>query len=100
MTFQVRMFFASLLFAASSMALAHDPAEHAKEAAAAGKAADCSALDHSAMDPADPVARALMAKCGMQDGDGGAHEGHGSPDAQTKSEPDELSTSPSHHGEH
>ena len=48
-------------------ALAHDPAEHAKEAAAAKAGPNCEAMksmDHSKMDPNDPVMKAMMAKCG------------------------------------
>ena len=47
-------------------ALAHDPAEHAKEAAAAKAGPNCEAMksmDHSKMDPNDPVMKAMMAKC-------------------------------------
>lgn len=47
-------------------AFAHDPAEHAKEAAAAKAGPNCEAMksmDHSKMDPNDPVMKAMMAKC-------------------------------------
>lgn len=95
MTYPIRMFAASLLFAASSMATAHDPAEHAKEATEAGKAADCSALEHSTMDPADPVARALMAKCGM------AADGHAPSATQTPApEPVPVPRATDAHGDH
>jgi len=46
---------------------AHDAKEHAKEAAAAKAGPDCAAMkdmDHSKMDPNDPVMKAMMAKCG------------------------------------
>jgi uncharacterized protein involved in copper resistance len=49
------------------VAYAHDPKEHAKEAAAAKAGPDCAAMkdmDHSKMDPNDPVMKAMMAKCG------------------------------------
>lgn len=60
--------FLSLLALSVSMPLAyaHDPKEHAKEAAAAKAAPDCAAMkdmDHSKMDPKDPVMKAMMAKC-------------------------------------
>lgn len=49
------------------LANAHDPSEHAKEANAAKMGPDCAALktmDHSKMDPNDPVMKAMKAKCG------------------------------------
>jgi uncharacterized protein involved in copper resistance len=49
------------------LAYAHDPKEHAKEAAAAKAGPNCAAMkdmDHSKMDPSDPVMKAMMAKCG------------------------------------
>jgi len=60
--------FLSILALSVSMPLAyaHDPKEHAKEAAAAKAAPDCAAMkdmDHSKMDPKDPVMKAMMAKC-------------------------------------
>ncbi|MCK9202261.1 hypothetical protein [Nevskia sp.] len=60
--------FLSILALTVSMPLAyaHDPKEHAKEAAAAKAAPDCAAMkdmDHSKMDPKDPVMKAMMAKC-------------------------------------
>lgn len=51
-------------------ALAHDPAEHAKEAAAANAAPDCAKMkdmDMSKMDMNDPVVQAMHKKC-MGDG--------------------------------
>lgn len=53
------------------LAYAHDPKEHAKEAAAAKAAPDCAAMkdmDHSKTDPNDPVMKAMMAKCGGASG--------------------------------
>lgn len=53
------------------LAYAHDPKEHAKEAAAAKAGPDCAAMkdmDHSKMDPNDPVMKAMMAKCGKASG--------------------------------
>lgn len=55
-----------LLLTFAQGAFAHDPAEHAKEAAAAKAGPNCEALksmDHSKMDPNDPVMKAMMAKC-------------------------------------
>lgn len=60
----LRLSIAASLMAFASLATAHDPAEHAKEAAAAKAGPDCAAMDHSKMDMNDPVAKALMAKCG------------------------------------
>lgn len=51
------------LLSLTSLAFAHDPAEHAKEAATAKAGPDCAAMDHSKMDMNDPVAKAMMAKC-------------------------------------
>lgn len=62
------------LVVAAPLAFAHDPAEHAKEAAAKNAAPDCAAIkdrDHSKMDPNDPVTQALMARCGKA----GVHTG-------------------------
>ena len=58
-----RITLVAALFALAQGAFAHDPAEHAKEAAEAKKGPDCSAMDHSKMDMKDPVQQALMAKC-------------------------------------
>lgn len=58
------------LVVAAPLVFAHDPAEHAKEAAAKNAAPDCAAMkdmDHSRMDPSDPVTQALMARCGKAD---------------------------------
>lgn len=59
---------AAALIAVAQAAFAHDPAEHAKEAAQAKKGANCAALkgmDRSKTDPNDVVMKAMMAKCGM-----------------------------------
>ncbi|MDM4771401.1 hypothetical protein [Solimonas sp. SE-A11] len=55
---------AAVLFAQGSWA--HDPAEHAKEAAAAKAGPDCASMknmDMSKMDMNDPVAKAMHEKC-------------------------------------
>lgn len=52
---------------------AHDPAEHAKEAAEAKAAAKCDAMqkmDMSKMDPKDPVMQAMMLKCAKKPSSG------------------------------
>ena len=57
---------AVILLSFAQGAFAHDPAEHAKEAAAAKAGPNCEAMktmDHSKMDPNDPVMKAMMAKC-------------------------------------
>ena len=57
---------AAALFTFAQGAFAHDPAEHAKEAAAAKSGPNCEAMksmDHSKMDANDPVMKAMMAKC-------------------------------------
>jgi len=59
----LRLTLATGLLAVGTLAFAHDPAEHAKEAAAAKAGPDCAAMDHSKMDMNDPVAKAMMAKC-------------------------------------
>ncbi len=49
------------------LANAHDPSEHAKESNAAKAGPDCAAMkamDHSKMDPNDPVMKAMNARCG------------------------------------
>lgn len=58
----------ALALLVSPLTQAHDPAEHAKEAAAAQQGPDCSKVDHSKMDMKDPVAQAMMAKCAKQQG--------------------------------
>jgi hypothetical protein len=62
----LRLTLTAALVAVSQGAFAHDPAEHAKEAAEARKGADCAAMskmDMSKMDPNDAVMKAMMAKC-------------------------------------
>jgi hypothetical protein len=51
---------------ATPLTHAHDPALHAQEAAEAKKGPECAKLDHSNMKANDPVAQALMAKCGIK----------------------------------
>ncbi|WP_420466293.1 hypothetical protein [Panacagrimonas sp.] len=66
------------LVIAAPLAFAHDPAEHAKEAAAKNAAPDCAAMknmDHSKMDANDPVMKAMMAKCGGADAHAGMDHG-------------------------
>ena len=63
-----RQSFAITLFLALSFQAvwAHDPAEHAKEAAEAKAAAKCDSMqkiDMTKMDPKDPVMQAMMQKC-------------------------------------
>lgn len=58
-------------------ALAHDPKEHAREAAAAKAGPDCEKLkqmDTSRMDKNDPVLLAMQGKCAKHM-DGAAHDG-------------------------
>ena len=72
------------------VAYAHDPAEHAKEAAAAKKGPDCAAMkdmDHSKMDPNDPVRQAMMAKCGKTADHSGMDHGATGKPAGTAAEP-------------
>jgi hypothetical protein len=62
----LRITLAAALFTVAQTAFAHDPAEHAKETAAANAGPDCAAMqnmDHSKMDMKDPVMMAMMAKC-------------------------------------
>lgn len=57
---------AAALFTFAQGTFAHDPAEHAKEAEAAKVGPNCEAMksmDHSKMDPNNPVMKAMMAKC-------------------------------------
>jgi hypothetical protein len=61
-----RITLAAALLAVAQGAFAHDPAEHAREAAEAKKGANCAAMkdmDMSKTDPNDPVMKAMMAKC-------------------------------------
>ncbi len=53
---------AAFLFTAQG-ALAHDPKEHEKEAAAAKAGPDCASMDMSKMDMNDPVMKAMHDKC-------------------------------------
>jgi hypothetical protein len=99
MNFSIRVTAASMLLTLFSHAQAHDPAEHAREAAEARKGADCSTIDHRTMDPNDPVAQALMAKCGMHEDAAAGHDGHGSSAAQTP-EAGKAPKASDHHGAH
>lgn len=57
---------AAMFAVGTQNAWAHDPAEHAKEAAEAKAAAKCESMhkmDMSKMDPKDPVMQAMMLKC-------------------------------------
>ena len=59
-------------------AFAHDPKEHAREAAAAKAGPDCDKLrnmDTSGMDRNDPVLLAMQGKCAKHMDDA-AHDGH------------------------
>jgi hypothetical protein len=61
-----RITLAAALFSLAQIAFAHDPAEHAREAAEAKKGANCASMkdmDMSKTDPNDPVMKAMMAKC-------------------------------------
>lgn len=105
-----RITLAAALFTVAQTAFAHDPAEHAKEAAAAKAGPDCAAMqgmDHAKMDMKDPVILALMAKCsgtakstGKQDA---AHSGHDTKGTATKGKTmpaDAAKTKPDAHGGH
>lgn len=62
-----RCFLILAVVVTAPFAFAHDPAEHAREAAAKNAAPDCAAMkhmDHSKMGPDDPVMRAMLLKCG------------------------------------
>ena len=75
----LRLTLAAALFTLAQGAFAHDPAEHAKEAAEAKKGADCTAMkdmDMSKMDPNDAVMKAMMAKCAKQDAGHDDHAAH------------------------
>lgn len=83
-----RLTLAAALFSLTQGAFAHDPAEHAKEAADAKAGPNCAAMDHSKMDMNDPVAKAMMAKCansakpaGMKDMEGMDHSKMAKPEA-------------------
>lgn len=79
MTNSFHLTLAAALFTFAQVAFAHDPAEHAKEAAEAKKGANCAAMkdmDMSKMDPNDPVMKAMMAKCSKQATGNDDHAGH------------------------
>jgi hypothetical protein len=84
---------------------AHDANEHAKKAASTA-GPDCAAMkdmDHSTMDPNDPVMKAMMAKCGAasdHDGmnmKGGDMKGMGHGDS---GQPAGTAAKPLDHGSH
>ena len=87
----------SLSLWAVPLAHAHDPALHAQEAAEAKKGPECAKLDHSKMKADDPVAQALMAKCGMKP-DARAEHGKAIPAADAAATP--APAKPATHGEH
>lgn len=77
----LRLIFALVLYTAVEPVQAHDPAEHAREAAAATAGPDCAAgngLDQSKMDPDDPIMKAIRIQCGS------AMEHDGKPAATTE----------------
>ncbi|MES2883730.1 MAG: hypothetical protein V4709_02930 [Pseudomonadota bacterium] len=62
----LRITLAVALLSITQSALAHDPAEHAKDAEIAKAGPDCAAMktmDHSKMDVNDPVMKAMMIRC-------------------------------------
>ena len=77
-----RITLAAALFTPAQGAFAHDPAEHAKEAADAKQGANCDAMkgmDMTKADPNDPVMKAMMLKCAKQSGqddNAGRKQGH------------------------
>lgn len=78
------------------LAYAHDPKEHAKEAAAKNAGPDCAAMkdmDHSKMDPNDPVMKAMMAKCASAPGHTGMDHG-------AIGQPHGTAAEPHDHGSH
>ena len=63
------IFILTLALATSATVWAHDPTEHAKEAAAKKAKADCSSMqkmDMSKMNMDDPVMQAMHSKCAKQ----------------------------------
>ena len=66
---RLRLTLAAAALVIAQGAFAHDPAEHAREAAAAKKGANCAAMkgmDASKLNPNDVVMKAMMAKCSKQ----------------------------------
>jgi uncharacterized protein involved in copper resistance len=87
------------LGAFAQLAGAHDPAEHAKEAAARNAAPDCAAMndmDHSKMDMNDPVMQAMMAKCGGMHHEDMKGMDHSKMDMKSNKTP----AAPDAHGDH
>lgn len=87
----------SLTMLAAPLAHAHDPALHAKEVAEAKKGPACAKLDNSNMKASDPVAQALMAKCGTSH-DAHAKHGKATPAADVAATP--APAKPATHGGH
>lgn len=105
-----RITLAAALLTVAQTAFAHDPAEHAKEAAAAKAGPDCAAMqgmDHSKLDTKDPVTLALMAKCSGTAKSAGkmdaAYSGNDTKGTATKAKTmpaDATKTTPDAHGGH
>lgn len=98
MNHTLRLLSALALGAAAQLTQAHDPAEHARDAAAS-KGPNCAAMkdmDHSQMNPNDPVMKAMMARCGdaMKSHDAG-HSPMGKPQQAPAATP-----AHNHHGSH
>jgi hypothetical protein len=91
-----RLICALALSAAAPLAQAHDPAAHAKEAAASS-GPDCAAMkqmDHSKMNPNDAVMKAMISRCGdAMDRNSGDHSQAGKPGTAAAPQHD-------HHGSH
>ena len=80
----IRIALTVVSFAFAQGAFAHDPAEHAREAAEAKKGADCAAMkkmDMSKMDVNDPIMKAMMTKCAQHSEGQHEHAGHSHADA-------------------
>ena len=91
------------LGAFAQLTSAHDPAEHAKEAAAKNAAPDCAAMndmDHSKMDMNDPVMKAMMAKCGGMNHDDMKGMDHSKMDMKSTKTPAKTPAAPDAHGDH
>ncbi len=89
-----------VLGASAPFAIAHDPAEHAKEAAAKNAPPDCAEMknmDRSKMDMNDPVMKAMMAKCGAAMDHSGME---GMDHSRMGTKPSSSATKPDAHGGH
>lgn len=96
----LRVLLGLVLGASVPLAIAHDPAEHAKEAAAKNAPPDCAAMknmDHSKMDMNDPVMKAMMAKCGAAMDHSGME---GMDHSKMGAKPSGSATKPDAHGGH